>query len=109
MARRILMCFLGVLVFLVASLPVQLGASDRAMGLPAPETEINRSPEYIVIKSKEEIAYDLFVYALRNIGELRFINSYDEYLEAYKKAVRAVYSSGSDAPGSLPSDAQSGD
>jgi hypothetical protein len=37
------------------------------------------------------------------------LNSYDEYLGAYKKAVRALYSSGNDVPGSLPCDGQSGD
>jgi len=55
---------------------------------------MSRNPEYIYIKSKEEIAHELFMYALINLGELKFINTYEEYLEAHKKALKAMYSSG---------------
>ncbi|MCW4020734.1 MAG: hypothetical protein NWF14_05865 [Candidatus Bathyarchaeota archaeon] len=78
----------------MASLPGDLMALDPSIRLPKAESQIDRYPEHIYIRSKEEIAYELFMYALINLGELKFINSYDEYLEAYKKALETVYSSG---------------
>jgi len=94
MTIKNLICFLVSLAFLMASLPGELMALDPSMRLPKAERQISRYPEYIYIRSKEEIAYELFMYALINLGELKFINTYDEYLEAYKKALEAVYSSG---------------
>ena len=89
-----LIAFLVVLAFLMATMPAELMALDSSVRLPRTERQISRYPEYIYIRSKEEIAYELFMYALINLGELKFINTYDEYLEAYKKALEAVYSSG---------------
>jgi hypothetical protein len=35
---------------------------------------------------------ELFFNARQNLGELKLLKTYEEYLEAYKKALRAVYS-----------------
>lgn len=94
MSMKNLICFFLILAFLMASLPGELLALDPSMRLPKAERQTSRYPEYVYVRSKEEIAYELFMYALLNLGELRFINTYDEYLEAYKKALKAVYSSG---------------
>ncbi len=94
MSMKNLICFFLILAFLTASLPSELLALDPSMRLPKAERQISRYPEYIYVKSNEEIAYELFMYALINLGELKFINTYEEYLEAYKKALEAVYSSG---------------
>lgn len=82
-----------ILAFLMAGFPCKLMASEAAMSFAKAEKEISANPGYIFIKSKEEIAHELFMFALENIGELKFINTYEEYLEAYKKALEAVYSS----------------
>lgn len=94
MTIKNLICFLVSLVFLMACLPGELMASEPVVGFPQAERQMSRNPEHIYIKSREQIAYELFMYALRNIGELKFINTYEEYLEAYKKALKAVHSSG---------------
>ena len=88
-----LICLLMILTFLMVGLPNKLTASEAAICFPKIERKIGSNPEYIFIKSKEEIAYELFMFALMNIGELKFISTYEEYLEAYKKALKAVYSS----------------
>ena len=93
MAMKNVIPLLMILVFLMASLPSELIASETAMGLPKLEKGSSSNPGHIIIKSREEIAYELFMFALENIGELKFINTYEEYLEAYKKALEAVYSS----------------
>ncbi|NIS70720.1 MAG: hypothetical protein GTO12_17775 [Proteobacteria bacterium] len=94
MSTKKLICLLVSLVFLMANLSGELMASEPVVGFPRAEKQISRNPEYVYIKSKEEIAQELFMYALINLGELKFINTYEEYLEAYKKALKAVYSSG---------------
>ena len=82
-----------ILTFLMVGLPDKLIASEAAMSFPKAEKEMSEDPGYIIIKSKEEIAFDLFMFALNNVGELKFITTYEEYLEAYRKALKAVYSS----------------
>lgn len=89
-------------VFLMASLPGELMASDAAMRLPTVEKGTSSNPGYIFIKSREEIAYELFIVALENMGELKFISTYEEYLEAYRKAcwkVQGIVGGGEDPRG----------
>ena len=93
MGRRSLICLLMISAFLIVGFADKPMASEAAMNFPKAEKDTSLNPGYIVIKSKEEIAYELFMFALMNIGELKFINTYEEYLDAYKKALKAVYSS----------------
>ncbi len=94
MGTKTLIFSLVTLVFLMAIIPGQLKGAESATGFPRTGKQISRNLDDVYIKSNEEIAYELFLYALTNIGELKFINTYEEYLEAYKKALKAVYSSG---------------
>ncbi len=93
MGIRHLICFLMISAILIVGSADKPMASEAAMNFPEAEKDTSSNPGYIVIKSKEEIAYELFMFALMNIGELKFINTYDEYLQAYKKALNAVYGS----------------
>lgn len=94
MIGKRLICLLVILVFLLVNLADEVLASEQILGFPKAELQTARTPQCIYLKSKEEIAHELFMYALVNLGELKFINTYEEYLEAYKKALKAVYSSG---------------
>ncbi len=67
----------------------------KAFEKPAFGQEIPSLPSnytYIITKSKEEIALELFFNARKNLGELKVLTRYDEYLNAYRKALEAVYS-----------------
>jgi len=94
MIGKRLICLLVILVFPMLNLAGGLSASEQILRFPKAELQTARTPQCISLKSKEEIAHELFMYALVNLGELKFINTYEEYLEAYKKALKAVYSSG---------------
>ncbi len=91
---RILIGSLMVLIYLTAGLFSPALALDSAAAGPKYTGGPNADPwgPYIYVKSKEEIALDLFMNALNNpnIGELKLLKDYDAYLEAYKKALRAV-------------------
>jgi hypothetical protein len=93
MGKR-LICLFVILVFPMVNLAGELSASEQILGFPKAELQTARNPQCIYLKSKEEIAHELFMCALINLGELKFINTYEEYLEAYKKALKAVYSYG---------------
>ncbi len=82
---------------LVASVP--LFGIDPVVNPP----KTDRDPEavscppgyaYAPLKTKEEIAFELFSRALGTVPELKLQQNYDQYLEAYRKALRAVYGRG---------------
>ena len=88
MVTKNLICCLIVSAFLTGCLPAKLSASEVSFQ----KAKKDKNPNYIFMKSREEIAYELFMYAMNNLGELKFINTYKEFLEAYKKALKTVYS-----------------
>jgi len=48
-------------------------------------------PSWVVYKTKEEIAYDLLMYGIKNIPSMKFrINRYEDLLEAYREALMVV-------------------
>ncbi len=86
----------GLLFFMVSIFPGPAMSLDPATNPPRTERELSSPPAYTYVpaKSKEEIAFELFSRAMGTVPELRLQQNYDQYLEAYKKALRAVYSGG---------------
>ncbi len=84
------------LFFMVSIFSGPVMGLDPATNPPRTERELSSPPAYTYVpaKSKEEIAFELFSRAMATVPELRLQLNYDQYLDAYKKALKAVYSGG---------------
>lgn len=73
-------------IFLTAGLSLGVRAEEEQTG-----------PDAVVpygYKTKEQVAFELFLNAFGKVQELRTIGSYHAYLQAYERALSAVYSEG---------------
>jgi hypothetical protein len=70
-------------------------AAALSSGVRAEEKE---TVSYAVVpygyKTKEQVAFELFVNAFGKVQELRTIGTYSAYLQAYERSLSAVYSEG---------------
>ncbi|HSR12013.1 MAG TPA: hypothetical protein VLS90_11280, partial [Thermodesulfobacteriota bacterium] len=89
-------CASVLLGFLLSVLPGPVFGLDPVVVSPQADKDPVYPPGYgyVAAKSKEEIALELFTRAIGLVPELKLQQNYDQYLEAYRKALQAVYSAG---------------
>ena len=84
---------LTISIFLAAGFSPGVRAEDERHRYSPYENEIVSYagvPYYY--KTKEQIAFELFLSALRNVQELQSIGTYSAYLQTFERSLNAVYS-----------------
>lgn len=79
-------------IFLAAGLSAEVRAEDQGRRFGPYENEIaSYGGIPYCFKTNEQVAFELFLSALKNVQELRNIGTYDKYIQTYEKSLRAVY------------------
>ena len=82
-----------ILIFLAAGLSPGVRAEDERHRYAPYENEIvPYAGVPYCYKTKEQIAFELFLSALRNVQELQSIGTYGAYLQTFERSLNAVYS-----------------
>ena len=89
MTRSIL--WMTVPLMLVGGLVSEARAQDQERYAAPSAKEAVPSAVPYCYKTKEQVAFELFLSALRNVQELRTVGTYESYLQTYVRSLDAVY------------------